>query len=79
MPIIFDGRRHPVTGAPATDEIASRLIDPYIHQDEYFKAGQPDGTATYVVSRDSRIITQISRRLLANGRESNGVEIFEKQ
>ena len=78
-PVTFDGRRNRVTGAPATDEVASRRIDPYTQQDEFFKDGQPDGSATFVVSRDGRIMTQISRRLLANGRESIVVAIFEKQ
>jgi hypothetical protein len=78
-PIIFDGRRHRVMGAPQTDEVASRRIDPYTQQDEYFKDGQPDGSATYVVSRDGRIMTSTTRRLLANGREANNVFVLEKQ
>lgn len=78
-PVIFDGRRHRVTGSPATDEIADRRIDPYTQQEDYFKDGQPDGTATFVISRDGRIITRTSQRLLGNGRESIVVEIYEKQ
>jgi hypothetical protein len=78
-PVIFDGRRHRVTGSPATDEIADRRIDPYTQQEDYFKGGQPDGTATFVISRDGRIITRTSQRLLPNGRESIVVEIYEKQ
>ena len=78
-PIIFDGRRHRVTGNPQTDEVASRRIDAYTGQDEYFKDGQPDGSATFVLSRDGKIITSTTRRLLANGREANNVFVFEKQ
>jgi hypothetical protein len=78
-PIGFDGQRHRVTGAPATDEVASRRIDPYTNQDEYFKDGQPDGSATFVLSRDGRIITNTSHRLLGNGRASDVVSVLEKQ
>jgi hypothetical protein len=78
-PIVFDGRRHRVTGNPQTDEVASRRIDAYTGQDEYFKDGQPDGSATFVVSRDGKIITSTTRRLLANGREANNVSVLEKQ
>jgi tetratricopeptide (TPR) repeat protein len=61
------------------DEVASRRIDAYTGQDEYFKDGQSDGNATFVVSRDGRIITSTSHRLLANGRVSDVVSVLEKQ
>jgi hypothetical protein len=78
-PITFDGRHQRVTGSPATDEIASRLIDAYTQQFEYFKDGRSDGTATFVVSRDGSVLTTTSSRLLANGQYNNSVAVYEKQ
>jgi hypothetical protein len=78
-PIIFDGRRHRV-GTPNTDEMTSRLIDPYTMQHEFFKNGKSDGTATAVVSRDGKVYTFTAWRLFNDGvRQRNIVYVFEKQ
>jgi len=77
--IIFDGKSHPVTGAPGFDAQSYKLINDSTLEGTRTKAGKVVQTMTRVLSADGKTLTFTATGMDANGQQINNVAVYDKQ
>jgi|HubBroStandDraft_6_1064221.scaffolds.fasta_scaffold830748_1 hypothetical protein len=76
-PATYDGKEHPVSGAPDRDGIVMTRIDEYTAESILTHAGVKIGEARRTVSRDGRTMT-VTYKGVSNGETVNNTAVYEK-
>jgi len=74
----YDGKEHPVSGAPDRDGIAMKQLSPYSAESILTHAGVTIGEAHRTVSGDGRTMT-ITYKGVLNGEPVNNTALYERE
>ena len=77
----FDGREYPVEtkGSSTPGSIAFHVVDAYSESFVLKRGGKVATTGNTMVSKDGKTLTITTRSPGAQGRESNNINVYEKQ
>ena len=78
-PADYDGKEHPVSGAPDRDGIVMKRINEYTAESLLTHAGKTIGTSRRTVSADGLTMTITFRGVAVNGDEVNNTAYYEKE
>jgi hypothetical protein len=74
----YDGKDNPVTGNPAADTAAFKLVNDHTGESTFMKDGKVTATNTRVLSKDGKTLTITSKGTTPDGKPRNDVQVFEK-
>jgi hypothetical protein len=77
--IQFDGKDHPVHGDPLLDTLALKRLDRYTMEAVAKKDGKVHNTMRWAVTRDGKMLTWTSKRVLPPERAGTTVRVYDKQ
>jgi hypothetical protein len=75
----YDGKPHPLTGAPLADMVTLKRIDSHTTDRTDSKGGKTIQTLRRVVSKDGKTMTVTIKGTNAQGKPMNNVVVFEKK
>lgn len=75
----YDGKPHPLTGAPVADTVTLKRIDANTTERVDSKGGKTVQTLHRVVSKDGKTMTVTIKGTNAEGKPVNNVVVFEKK
>ena len=80
-PVTGDGKDYPTTGAVpnSADTISSKRIDGNTIEAHFSRGGKPSDTTTFVVSKDSKVLTITAKGTLPDGKPLDDLLVFDKQ
>ena len=78
-PATYDGKEHPVSGAPDRDGIVMKKINDYTAESLITHAGKTIGTSRRTVSADGQSMTITFKGSAANGDPVSNTAYYEKE
>jgi hypothetical protein len=78
-PASYDGKEHPVSGAPDRDGIVMKRINEYTAESLITHAGKTIGTSRRTVSADGQTMTITFKGSAVNGDQVNNTAFYEKE